>query len=203
MHARVITVEVAPEQFDDSIATVTSRVMQPVQDTLGFQGAYWFGDRSTGRALAVVFFDTEDTLHARRAQGERSTHEATSAVGARLTGVDEYEVVAATGQNVSRTAQFCRSLAWQEDPQRVEQAIGRITEGVMPGVRQNAGFQGGFWLADRQTGRCVGFTLWDTAENLRSSGAVGRQVRAEPVRLGGMQILGVQEYEIIARAETP
>lgn len=172
MHARVIAVEAAPERFDEDIATVTSRVMRSVQASPGFKGAYWFGDRSQGLALAVVFFNAEDTLHTSYDQGERIRHEVSSAVGARVMGVEEYEVVAETGPTVSHTAQFCRSLTWQEDPQRIEHAIRRINEGVMPGVRRNAGFQGGFWLVDRKTGRSVGFTLWDTAENFRTSGEI-------------------------------
>ncbi len=203
MHARVLTVEATPERFDEDISAMTSRVMRSVQASPGFMGAYWFGDRSTGIAVAVVFFNAENTLHASDDQGERIRHEVSSAVDVGVTGVEEYEVVAETGPTVSHTAQFCRSLAWQEDPRHIERAIRRINEGVMPGVRQNVGFQGGFWLVDRTTGRSVGFTLWDTAENLRTSGAIGRQMREEPVRRGEMRILGLQEYEVIARAETP
>ena len=203
MHARVITVEAPPERFEDAIAAVESRVIRSVQSSPGFRGAYWLGNRVTGLIRALIFFASEQYLHASREPGGRISSAATDAGAARVTGVEEYEVVAATGEAVSRPAQFCRSLAWQEDPSRMTPVLTRITEEVMPGVRQNAGFQGGFWLVDRLSGRCVGFTLWDTAEHLQTSGAVGREMRGEPVRRGEMAILDLQEYAILARAEPP
>jgi hypothetical protein len=199
MHASVFTIEIAPDRFEESIARVTSRALQPVQQAPGFTGAYWFGDRTKGLAVAVAFLNTADALPASRDQSEGLRTAVSSAPAARVM----YEVVAQTGPRVSRTAQFCRSLLWQEDPQRLTQAIERITKGVMPGVQQNVGFQGGFWLVERQTGRCLGCTLWDTAANLHTSGAVGRQMREEPIRRGDMHILSLQEYEVLARIETP
>jgi hypothetical protein len=207
MQANVTTVEVPAELFDAVAATVNTHIVPVMRNWSGFMGTYWFGDRSEGLVRAVVFFDSADASHASRDHGElspvQSLDAALSAVGGRVTIGEEYEVVAATGPHVSRTAQFCRSLAWQEDPQQIEHAIRHIEAGVIPGVRQNPGFQGGFWLMDRLTGGSMGFTLWDTVEHLQASGEVGRQMRRGPIQRGQMQVLGLHEDEIIARAEAP
>jgi hypothetical protein len=203
MKTSVTTIEVATQEFDSVITQVNTRVVPTVRDLPGFKGAYWFGDRSAGLIQAVEFFDSEENLLASNEQARRSTAEALSSISGRVTADEEYEVVATTGLHVNRTAQFCRSLVWQEDPLEIERAIRRIEEDVIPGVQQNPGFQGGFWLMDRLTGRSMGFTLWATAEHLRLSGDIGRKMRQGPIQRGLMQVLGLHEYEIVARDEAP
>jgi hypothetical protein len=205
MQASVITVEIPAERFDALAATVHAQIVPAMRTWPGFLGSYWLGDQSEGLVRALVFADGAPTGSARGLQSSPSPlqiQDATlRAVGGRITGMEEYEVVARVGPRVNPTAQFCRSILWQEDPQQIEQVIRRIETGVIPGVRQNPGFQGGIWLVDRLSGRYMGFTLWDTAEHLEASGDVGRETRREPIQRGEMQVLGLQQYSILARAD--
>lgn len=207
MQASVTTAEIPAERFDASTAAVNAQIVPAMPKWPGFLGAYWLGDRSGGLVRAIVFSDGEGAAPAGSAQGNQDVRSPIQiqdtvlrTAGGRVTSVEEYDVVATVGPRVCHTAQFCRSIAWQEDPQQIEQVIRRIETGVIPGVRQNPGFQGGFWLVDRVSGRCMGFTLWDTAERLQASGEVGRQMRREPIQRGEMQVLGLQHYAILARA---
>lgn len=208
MQAHVTDIEIPPDGIDAVAAAVDTQIVPALRDWPTFRGAYWFGDRAEGLVRAVVFFEAADASLASRDQnihGQRGPVQSQGAglraVDGRITAVDEYEVAATVGPQVHPTAQSCRSIVWQEDPQQIEQAIQRIETGVIPGVRQNAGFQGGFWLVERMSGRCMGCTLWDTLEHLRTSGEVGRQMRREPIQRGEMQVLGLHEYAILARAE--
>jgi hypothetical protein len=191
MHAQVITLEIPPERRAEAAIAVEERTTHSVRSLPGFRGAYWLADDAEQLFRALLFSDAE------RGRGEGEW--LPDLPGARVRGAEAYEVVARVGARIIGTAAFCRSLVWQEDPGRIEQAIARVEGQVIPGVRRNAGFEGGFWLADRRTGRCAGFTLWDTAEHLATSGAVGRDLRREPARPGELTIVELREYSIVAR----
>lgn len=195
-HARVTTVEIDPDQLDAAIAAVHDHLVPDALKRAGLLGAYWFAERSESLLVRVDFFDTAERLRAARVDS------ATIYGGGHVKAIDGYELVADSGPAISPTAQFCRSLVWQEDPNQFDQAVRRVKEHVLPGVRSNIGFQAGFWLIDRVTGRSAGFTLWDTSENLHTSGQIGRQVRREPIQQGDMQVHSLHEYEIVARTPT-
>lgn len=202
------TAEISVERFDALAAAVHAQFIPAMRKLPDFRGAYWFGDQSEGLVRAVVFSDGASSAPAGSAQGQQDgpsplqiQDTGLAAVGGRITTVEVYDVVATVGPRVSHAAQFCRSIVWQENPQQSDQVIRRIETGVIPGVRQNAGFQGGFWMMDRPSGRYLGFTLWDTAEHLEASGEVGRQTRREPIQRGEMRVLGLSQYAILARAE--
>lgn len=108
-----------------------------------------------------------------------------------------YECVAIVGEPEAPAAAYCRSLAWQEQPADVAEAVRRLERFVIPGVQQNEGFQGGVWLADHGSGRCVGFTFWDSLRNFERSGAVGRALRREAEDSGGLQVRYLRNYVVV------
>jgi len=68
-----------------------------------------------------------------------------------------------------------------------------------PPARQTSGCKGGYWLADRQTGRGFGMPLWESEEALRDSESLGEHTRAQASQ-AGVTIEGVERYEVIAKA---
>jgi hypothetical protein len=72
-------------------------------------------------------------------------------------------------------------------------------ERVVPVLRAQPGFEGCLTLLNREHGRILGLTLWDTEENGRLAGA-----RLEQERRTGMDEMGAQSprpdlYEVLAR----
>jgi hypothetical protein len=71
---------------------------------------------------------------------------------------------------------------------------------VIPTVTQFAGFQGGFWLLDRSSGKGIGVTLFDTSENVQVSDDAARQLRERSAQAMNANLSQPHEYEVIARA---
>jgi hypothetical protein len=94
---------------------------------------------------------------------------------------------------------FARVTRFQGSPDRLGEGARLIEEHVIPAARQTSGFKGGYWLADRQTGRGFGITLWESEEALRDSEFMGEQSRAQASQ-AGVTIEGVERYEVIAQA---
>ena len=62
---------------------------------------------------------------------------------------------------------------------QLEQAAIQASQQLGPMMKSMAGFKGGYWMADRSTGRFVGLTFWETEENAQAYEAATAQLRAQ------------------------
>lgn len=86
-------------------------------------------------------------------------------------------------------------------PDNVEMGIKSFNEAVLPAARGMAGFQGALLLVDRQAGKAVGISLWDSQENLAASEQQISQVREQIVQeLGANQPTSIEAYEVAVNA---
>jgi len=58
------------------------------------------------------------------------------------------------------------------------------------------GFKGLIALGDRQSGKTLGITLWESEEAMRASEEAANLMRSESAEASGEQIAGVERYEV-------
>ena len=204
MYARRTVTKAAPEQVEKAREVVNTWLIPKAKELPGFAGGYWLIDPASGEALTFTFFDTKENLDASAAQAEQIRTGATSEIGATVQEVGQFEVGVDTGQKVHRGATHARVLNIEGDPAAVDQAKQMITERVVPTVRDFPGFLGGFWLFDRESGKAVGVTLFDSAENLSATRDQAAGLRAQGAATQtGSKFGEFKEYEVLTRAETP
>ena len=63
-------------------------------------------------------------------------------------------------------------------------------------VEQMDGQRGLMLLIDRDSGKAITLTFWDTEEHLRSSAEQASQIRRQAADAGGLTIEGVENYEV-------
>jgi hypothetical protein len=71
---------------------------------------------------------------------------------------------------------------------------------IIPRARELPGFQGGYWLADRATGKFLAVVVYDSEEHVRQTDEVAAQLRQQAGSVGGVNFTGVETYEVIAQA---
>jgi heme-degrading monooxygenase HmoA len=90
---------------------------------------------------------------------------------------------------------YARSTTIQAQVSAIDMALPHMRDVVMPALRQMNGFIGLSMLVNRQSGRCVVTTAWQTEEAMHMSAQP-----VEPIRDRAAQILGgapvVEEWEI-------
>jgi heme-degrading monooxygenase HmoA len=64
-------------------------------------------------------------------------------------------------------------------------------------VQQMEGQQRVMLLVDRDTGKAITITFWDTEEHLRSSAEQANTIRQQVASTGGLSIRGVESYEVV------
>ena len=90
---------------------------------------------------------------------------------------------------------YARSTTVHADPQRIDDGISYVRDEIMPAVQSMPGCMGLSMLCDRDSGRCIVTTSWDSAESMSASrdAVMPMRERATEVMGGGSD---VQEWEI-------
>jgi hypothetical protein len=94
---------------------------------------------------------------------------------------------------------FARVTITQGNPDQFEQTVRYLQEQLIPSVKGMPGLVAGYWLGDRQTGKGLAITLWETAEALQASEAQAGQVRSQGVQAVGAALQGVERYEVVGQ----
>ena len=90
---------------------------------------------------------------------------------------------------------YARSNTVHADPQRVDAGIDYVRDEVMPAVQTMPGNMGLSMLCDRDSGRCIVTTSWDSEETMSASREAVRAMREQSADVMGGQF-DVQEWEI-------
>jgi quinol monooxygenase YgiN len=100
---------------------------------------------------------------------------------------------------------YARSTTLTADPQRMDDGIAMVRDEIMPAIQGMPGCIGLSMLVDRQTGRCIATTSWDSADAMSATAdRVGDMRRRVQDTMGGRD-MSVDEWEIAAmhRLHTP
>jgi heme-degrading monooxygenase HmoA len=91
---------------------------------------------------------------------------------------------------------LARMTTMEGSPERLDEALREIREDVLPQLRQQEGFKGFIVFDNRQSGKLMGFTLWESEQAMRASEEVGDRARRESAKVMSDTIEGVERYEV-------
>ena len=92
---------------------------------------------------------------------------------------------------------YARINTFDGSTDRFEHALTYIRELVIPASRQVPGFAGMLSLIDRETGRSMGITLWDSREAMDASEDAVGQIVKMTTQTGQATLVGVERYEVV------
>ena len=81
-------------------------------------------------------------------------------------------------------------------PHEIDEVLREIREHVLPLLRQQDGFKGFITLEDRQSGKLIGITFWESEQAMQASEEVGNRTRSESAETVGGTVAGVERYEV-------
>jgi len=92
---------------------------------------------------------------------------------------------------------YARSTTIQAQPSSIDDGIAHVRDEVMPALQGMAGCIGVSLLVDRQSGRCIATSAWETEEAMRDS-----REQVTPIRDRAAEMFGgtanVEQWEIAA-----
>ena len=94
MQARISTIEGNASKIDDAVKIINERILPTLKGVKGFTAVNFLADRSTGKLVAVAFYQDEAALEASVEAVKPMRTEVADAMNGKVVGVDSYELVA-------------------------------------------------------------------------------------------------------------
>jgi heme-degrading monooxygenase HmoA len=91
---------------------------------------------------------------------------------------------------------FARVSEFEARPERLDEMNREGVEHVLPALKMQNGFNGGLVLADRQSGKVLAVTLWESEQAMDTTEEAARWLRAFGAEAAGGKQKGVERYEV-------
>jgi heme-degrading monooxygenase HmoA len=85
---------------------------------------------------------------------------------------------------------------WQGTPEELERWIVRAREQVKPSIQNDRGLKAVYWLADREAGKGLIVTLWESREAMAASEQARRQRQTATSAATGASVT-TERYEVV------
>lgn len=203
-YARRTRRKTSPDQIEAWVKVDEERIFPALQRIPGFMGAYIFADRGSGEGVGFSFWESKEALESSRpAVAALRTRAEAGEVSVEVVGVDHFEVALNTGDKIHRSATHALVREFEVEPAKLDAGMELAKSTLLPAVRELPGFQGGFWLADRSTGKAITVLLVYEA-SLDAVTERWEQVRSasRAALTLGAKASDPRRYEIVARAPT-
>jgi heme-degrading monooxygenase HmoA len=192
--ARATTIQARPGSINDGIAFCRDEVLPLIQDIDGCIGLSMIVDRESGRCIATSAWETEAAMRASDEQLSSIRERAGEILGG-SPQVEEWEIGGLHRDH--RTAEgACSRVSWMDgEPGQTDRMV-EVFRNVMPTLESWDGFCSASLLLNRETGRCVITTTWDSRAALEQSRSLADQTRAQAADDSGTRISEVAEFEL-------
>jgi heme-degrading monooxygenase HmoA len=95
---------------------------------------------------------------------------------------------------------FARVSTYEGRPEQLDEMHHEGIEHVLPALEMQDGFSGGLVLADRQSGKVLAVTLWESDQAMDATEDASHWLRIFSAESGGGTISSVQRYEVFFSA---
>ena len=101
------------------------------------------------------------------------------------------------GERGERREMHARMSIFEGPPEKIDEGVRHAREVILPQAKEmDPGFKGIIALTDRQSGKMLGITFWESEEALRASEEGANRLREESAEAGGGTVAGVERYEV-------
>ena len=91
---------------------------------------------------------------------------------------------------------FARMSILEGSPDQIDEGLRHVKEQVLPFMQQQDGFKGFIALSDRQTGKVIGVSLWESEQAMRTSEEAGDRARGDSAEVVSASGVDVERYEV-------
>jgi len=169
--------------------------MPKLQELDGFVGMSLLTDRQSGRCIAVTAWQSEEEMNAVAEQVRPIREQAIEMFGGAAT-VDEWDIaVLHRARQIPEGA--CARVTWGHvDPAHADAAIDHFKMNIVPDSEALEGFCSTSLLVDRNTGRGVGCTTFDSREAMERNRDGARTMKQMRMKEAGADELDEAEFDV-------
>jgi len=198
MFIRGTRVQTSPDKVDAAIAHFREKVAPTARATPGNVGVVLLIDRKTGAAIGTTYWESARAMAASEQMGVQTRTQSAAALGSQIVNVERFEIVFMEREAPPKEGTFVRVNTANGDPEKIDALAATMRNQVLPVLKAQKGFRSLIYGVDRQTGRGVTSSTWDTLDDLQASEHAIAGMRKDVAATGGAQ--GAVEVEIFEGA---
>jgi heme-degrading monooxygenase HmoA len=195
VYARSTTVQAQPGFIDAGIAHIRDETMPALERLDGYVGLSLMVDRQSGRCIATTAWETEEAMRANAEQVRPIRDRATQTFGGPAT-IDEWEIAVMHRDHRSGEGAGVRATWIKVQRDQFDRAVEFYKTSVLPAIEQLEGFCNASLMIDRESGRAVSSTTFDSMDAMERNRDQARSLRTERLRDLGADQLDVGEFEL-------
>jgi heme-degrading monooxygenase HmoA len=195
MYARATWFEGPADQVEARVAEYPQR-MQSIKEASGCIGIAALVNRETGAGISVTYWDTQESMLATEAAGEKIRAQVLAEGGPQVRDVDRFEVILQERVAPPISGTFVRVNDFVTPPANVD-AVADVLRGRLPAGRDLPGFRAVLVSANRDTGRMLVASIWDTAADREASLEAARSIGDELRAVRGDGSVKTDLYEVV------
>jgi heme-degrading monooxygenase HmoA len=195
VYARSTTIRARPDAIDEGISYVRDEVMPMIQQIDGCIGISMLADRESGRCIATSAWQSMEAMRASDEQ-LRSIRDRAGEIMGGSPEIEEWEIAYLHRDHQVPEGAGARSSWLESGPEEVDRAIDVFKMGIMPQLEQLDGFCSASLLVNRETGRSVATTSWDSREAMEGSRDKADTMRSGFTKEVPSRIVDVCEFEV-------
>ena len=193
MFVRVTWFQGNPERVEERVSDYPQR-MSAFDGLDGYLGCAAIVDRSTGAGVSVTYWSSTEAMQASEEVGARIRGQAVGE-DLRVRDMDQFEMVIQERTAPPRSGTFIRTNDMPGSLAAADAAIAFARDKVLPVLKAQRGFLANLVCVNRETGRILASSIWETAEARAASEGAIQELRREAGRLAGVDNVAVQLYE--------
>lgn len=171
MYARVVPLQFRPDFREGFLRVYQEHAIPDLMQRRGFGGALVLTNADTHTGMLLSLWDSHADVCKSQSPSQRILSAMLLPFLAQTPTLEAFEVCVHSGQYVGGTA--ARILTLPIAGEQLNDALAIYNQELLPELKRQTGFQGVFWLADREAGTGYGVSLWTTPENMRAADVSG------------------------------
>jgi len=197
MYCRVVRLKGTPDKADEALKLWTSGVLPALKKQHGFAGTTLLGNRQTGDAYTVSYWETEKAMKEAREQVRPEALKALGMTGGNIVEEDDCEVAVLERFKPAKVGAWIRLNSITTEAANVAEAISFFKAKIVPTLEKQPGVRTAFSFVNRQTGRTFTGSTWDTEKDLQNSAAVIGGLREEATKKFAIKGSKVETFEVL------
>ena len=196
MHARSTTVRGTPQALDDGIAYIRDTVMPALRGMDGCVGLSMLAERDSGRCIVTTSWVDADAMH-RSAGGVMAMRQRAAEVMGGPADVQEWEIALMYRLHQAHHG-ACARVIWNDgDAADMDHMVDSFRMTVLPQLEDLPGCCSVSVMIDRDTGKAVVTTTYDSPQDMVAARERATQMRQEFTQRMNRTITEVAEFELV------
>jgi heme-degrading monooxygenase HmoA len=191
---RVTRFDCAPDRIDAAVESFQESGMPNLPRLEGFLGGAVLVDRRVGNGHMVTYWESAESMHASEDTANALRSQAVQQLeDVRIGEVDRFEILVEERIAPPQAGTFVRVNEVHGSPSKVDEVAAMVRE--RSARKDLAGFRSVIMGANRETGRMIISTSWETAADRDASDQALQELRERGSAVAGAPTVTVSLYE--------